>query len=72
MEVAEASLNSVVGLTSPHTMKVKGVTEGQDVVMLIDCGATHNFISHQVIDKLDLPLSNTDGYGVIMGTSLLV
>lgn len=41
----ELSLSSVVGLTSQKTVKVKGTIVYNEVVMLIDCGATHNFIS---------------------------
>lgn len=72
LDVVEISLNSIVGLTSLNTMKVKGVFEDQDVVVLIDCGATHNFIAHRVVEKLGLALKETSGYGVIMGTSLSV
>lgn len=44
-EGVELSMNSVVGLTSPKTMKMKDTINGQEVVVLIDFGATHNFIS---------------------------
>lgn len=43
-EMVELSINSVVGLTTPKTMKLKGAILGQSVVVLIDCRATHNFI----------------------------
>lgn len=33
--VVELSLNSVVGFTSPGTMKVRGQLEGREVVILI-------------------------------------
>ena len=39
------SLSSVVGLTSPKTMKLQGAIGEQPVVILIGSGATHNFIS---------------------------
>lgn len=71
-EVMELSINSVVGLTSPQTIKVEGLIENQEVVVLIDCGATHNFISAELVQKLGLPRMETSGYGVIMGTGFVV
>lgn len=44
LEVAEVSLNFVVGLKSPHTMKVKGVIKRQEVVVfcVLDFGCIKN------------------------------
>ena len=50
--VVEVSLNSVAGLTSPQTMKLKGCIGQQEVVILIDPGATHNFISTELAQTL--------------------
>ncbi|XP_022881659.1 uncharacterized protein LOC111398794 [Olea europaea var. sylvestris] len=72
LEGVELSMNSVVGLTSPKTMKVKGKVEGEDVVVLIDSGATHNFISWELIRKLNLPITETNGYQVQVGTGIAV
>lgn len=63
-QVVEVSLNSVVGLTTPKTMKLKGLIGEQEVVVLIDPGATHNFISLDLVRKLQLPVSKTEIYGV--------
>lgn len=64
----EVSLNSVAGLSSPKTMKLKGRIKEQPVVTLIDPGATHNFISSSLVTKLGLPLHNTVPYIVRVGT----
>ncbi|PKU61643.1 RNA-directed DNA polymerase [Dendrobium catenatum] len=49
-------------------MKVKGEIKDMEVVVLIDSGATHNFISTQVVDQLGIKLVDTGCYGVMMGT----
>lgn len=42
------------------------------MVVLIDCRATHNFISNKVVEKLNLPFSATGNYGLVMGTGISV
>ncbi|PKU61962.1 hypothetical protein MA16_Dca028109 [Dendrobium catenatum] len=68
LDLAKVSLNSMVGFTTNHTMKVKGETKGREVVVLIDSGAIHNFIFTQVVDQIGLKLVGTGCYGVMMGT----
>jgi len=48
-EVVELSISSVVGLTPPQTMKIKGEIGGREVVVLIDSGASHNFIASKLV-----------------------
>ncbi|GKD36084.1 putative mitochondrial protein, partial [Tanacetum coccineum] len=67
LDAIEVSLNSVIGFTSPRTMKIRGSIGGLDVVVLIDYGATHNFISHRVVEQLALMVSGTTSVGVMMG-----
>lgn len=50
----KVSLNSVVEISSPKTMKVRGIIGNQLVVTLIDLGATRNFISCQLVTTLYL------------------
>ncbi|XP_074328452.1 uncharacterized protein LOC141666362 [Apium graveolens] len=64
----EISLNSVVGITNPKTMKMLGEVMGQKVVVMVDPGATHNFISLEAVEKLGLPLLPSKGFGVSLGT----
>ena len=61
------SLKSLVGLTSSKTMKLQGEIRSQQVVVLIDCGTTHNFISFELVRKLTLPVEETGTYGVLWG-----
>ena len=59
-QVVEVSLNSVVGLTSPKTLKLAGEINNQKVVVLINSGASHNFISNELVSVLKLPITNTE------------
>ena len=72
VETIELSLNSVVGLTTSGMMKLKGMINGKEVIVLIDCGATHNFIGTNLVKELQLPLVTTNSYGVVMGTGIAV
>lgn len=65
--VAKLSLNSVMGLTNPSTIKVRGTIGDQNVV-LINCGAAHNFIAQWLVNILQLSMIETPNYGVIMGS----
>lgn len=71
-ELAELSLNSVVGISSPKTMKLRGRMMEHDVVVLIDSGASHDFISIELVRKLSITLQGTTGYGVLMGVKITV
>lgn len=71
-KLVECQLNMIVGISTPGTIKVKGSILGRAVVVLIDCGATHNFISLTLADELQLPKTETISYGVIMGSGIAV
>ncbi|GKA54712.1 putative mitochondrial protein [Tanacetum coccineum] len=54
LDVIDVSLNSVTGFTSNHTMKLHGIIGDMVVVVLIDSGATHNFMSTRVVKQLGI------------------
>ncbi|KAL8122160.1 hypothetical protein AgCh_018778 [Apium graveolens] len=64
----EISLNLVMGITSPKTMKLKGSINVKSVVVMIDPGATHNFVSLDAVEVLGLNLTPTKDFGVSLGT----
>lgn len=66
-QTVEVSLNSVIGVTLLRTIKLRGTIREQEVVTLFDPGATHNFISLEVVKKLQLSVSKTEKYGVTLG-----
>ena len=63
----QISLNSLVGLSTPGTMKVKGTLKGEEVIVLVDCGASHNFISRELVHRLRIPITDTTRFGVETG-----
>nr|KAJ0215263.1 hypothetical protein LSAT_V11C300156310 [Lactuca sativa] len=65
-------LNSVLGMTNPKTLKLRGTLVDTEVVVFIDLGATHNFMSLAVIKKLHIPITPTAGFGVSLGTGKTV
>ncbi|KAA0066183.1 Ty3/gypsy retrotransposon protein [Cucumis melo var. makuwa] len=69
---AELSINSVVGLNDPGTMKVRGKLQEREGIILIDCGATHNFNSEKLVKSLHLPIRETAHYGVILGSGTAI
>ncbi|MCI35069.1 RNA-directed DNA polymerase (Reverse transcriptase), partial [Trifolium medium] len=55
---AECKIMGVLGSMGEYrTMKIGGKLESIDVVVLIDSGASHNFISSHITDALGLQIS---------------
>ncbi|XP_057424795.1 uncharacterized protein LOC130718278 [Lotus japonicus] len=65
--VPHLSLNNIVGFTSRRSFKVWGTIEDHKVVVLVDCGATHNFISKALVQELHLKVEDTPSYVVEVG-----
>lgn len=70
-DIVEFDLKSAIGFFAPGTMKVRGKVGNKDVMVLIDCGTAHNFISHRLVDEWELPKTETTNYDTVTGTTLL-
>lgn len=60
-------INSIVGITNPKTMKLLGRIGDGEVVLMVDPGATHNFISLKAVEQLGIPFTKSGGFGVSLG-----
>ncbi|KAL8123138.1 hypothetical protein AgCh_011216 [Apium graveolens] len=65
--VPEVSLNSVIGLSNPKIMKLRGLIGEELVVVMVDPGATHNFLSLPLVEKLKIPMTQSGSFGVSLG-----
>lgn len=66
-ENVELSLSSLLGFSNKGTMKLRRMLKGKEVIVLIDCGATHNFIHQRLQEELRLPITEMNNYGVVVG-----
>ncbi|KAF7812804.1 Retrotransposable element Tf2 [Senna tora] len=60
------------GITGGRTMKLLGKIQGKRVLIMIDSGASHNFISSSLVAQLSLPKENTSVYEVTVGDGHVV
>lgn len=67
MDAMELSLSSLVELTTTYSMKIERHICNKAVIVLIDCGASHNFIP-SLVSEIGFPLSTTRDFGATLGT----
>ncbi|RVW63788.1 Transposon Tf2-2 polyprotein [Vitis vinifera] len=60
----EITLHALTGWTVPKTMRVTAKMGPHEVMVLIDSGSTHNFISNRLANKLRLPVIPTETFPV--------
>jgi hypothetical protein len=61
---AEITLCALLGSTSPSTMRVIAIVNGQTTVVLLDTGSTHNFMDRTLAKTLKLPIDGESNFGV--------
>lgn len=67
-ECAALSAKSAMGISSPRTIKLQGVLRDVKATVLIDSGATHNFIDLKLMKELGLKADQSRSFGVITGS----
>ena len=65
------TLQSFYGISSPTT-KLRGTIKKHTMVVMLDSGATHNFISPAMVGYLKLSIEEARGLGVLLGTGVSV
>ncbi|KZV19807.1 peroxidase 64 [Dorcoceras hygrometricum] len=63
----ELPLYSISGMTQPQTMKLRGRIQNQEAVVMVDSGASHNFISRKLVEKLGMEIDEAVKFGVCLG-----
>ena len=72
MFTACVSCNSISGLSKRSTIKLQGKHYDSDIIILIDLGATHNFICDKLAKELQLPLTPAGRYRIVLGDGLVI
>lgn len=67
-ECAVLSTRSAMGISSPKTIKLRRSVQEVQAIVLIDSGATHNFIDSRLMRELGLVAEETQSFGVITGS----
>lgn len=72
-EELQISLNALTGSISYRTMRVKGNVKKKLINILIDSGSTHNFLSPEVIKRVNISTEVTDSLPVSVadGTKMM-
>ncbi|TYK17993.1 Ty3/gypsy retrotransposon protein [Cucumis melo var. makuwa] len=66
-EGAEVEFKAITGFTSKGTMQLKGHVKDKEVIVLIDSGATHNFIHQALVDEKKILIEEGTPLGVTIG-----
>lgn len=64
------SLNSFLGIHSPRTTKLMGRIGKTNVVVLLDSGASHNFITPTLASRLKLKVCEDNDLEVLLGNGV--
>lgn len=63
----ELPFYSVGGISSPKTMKLAGTIHRTPITVMMDSGPSYNFISGDLVSKLQLKVNNTPLFDVKLG-----
>jgi len=64
---AQINIHSLMGHTTPQTLRVQGVIGKSPMVILVDSGSTHNVMQDKVAKFLGLHVQATHSFSVMVG-----
>lgn len=71
-QTLQLHMSSVAGMTSLKSLKLWGTIFGKRVIVLVDSGASHNFISGDLVNSLGLQPEETKEYAVEVGDGHMI
>ncbi|XP_010507453.1 PREDICTED: uncharacterized protein LOC104784079 [Camelina sativa] len=71
-QLMELSYSSFMGLSSPSATKMRGIINHGEVLMMIDSGTTHNFITPKMVERLQLQAQSCAHLNIKLGTGVMV
>ncbi|KZV27247.1 peroxidase 64 [Dorcoceras hygrometricum] len=63
----ELPMFSISGMTQRQTVKLGGRIQDEEAVVMIDSGASHNFVSRKLVEKLGMEIDEAMRFGVCLG-----
>jgi hypothetical protein len=60
----KATMESINGVPKFNTFRMRGVLQGQRVLVMIDGGACHNFIDAALLKRRQIPIVEFEGFKV--------